>query len=158
MLKILFAGEGGQGVQVAAQILAQAAFKEGKKVSYIPNFGVEQRGGFSLAFLIIDERPIAYPKFAIADIAAVFSKDSLKRVKEHLGKKTKIILGPGVKEKTELTPRVWNTAILGKVNRAGGIVKEESLIAAMDERWQKQFEKNSDLRKLNLEALNDKRF
>ena len=157
-MKILFAGEGGRGVQVAAQILAQAAFREGKKVSYIPNFGVEQRGGFSLAFLIIDNRPIVYPKFAIADIAAIFSKDSLERVKKHLDKGTKIIFGPGVKEKTGLAPRVWNTAILGKVNRVGGIVKEASLIEAMDERWQKQFEKNPDLRKLNLEALNDEGF
>ncbi|PIU02197.1 ketoisovalerate oxidoreductase, partial [Candidatus Shapirobacteria bacterium CG09_land_8_20_14_0_10_49_15] len=56
-MKIIFAGEGGQGVQVIAEILAKAAFWDGQPSLYIPNFGVEQRGGVSLAFVVIDQTP-----------------------------------------------------------------------------------------------------
>jgi len=149
MLRILFAGEGGQGVQAAAQILAEAAFASGKKVTYIPNFGVEQRGGFSLAFIIVDTEPIAYPKFAKANILAAFSSASLGRVGQYLDKQTKIVtLG-----RSDLPPRAWNIAILGKVNRIGKIVSEEELIKALDKRFNRQFKKNPKLRTLNLEAL-----
>src|SRR4030042_2172131 len=95
-MKILFAGEGGQGVQVIAEILAQAAIKQGKKATYIPNFGVEQRGGVSLAFVIIDHQPIVYPKFEKADILAVLSERSWDRVEQYLNTKTKVIRGPGM--------------------------------------------------------------
>ena len=43
--KIVLAGEGGQGVQSIAKILVEAGYEAGKEVLYIPNFGVEQRGG-----------------------------------------------------------------------------------------------------------------
>ena len=154
-MKILFAGEGGQGVQVAAEILAKAAFAEGKEATHIPNFGVEQRGGVSLAFVVIDEKPIVYPKFKTADILAILSERSQERVKEHRGKKTMIILGPAVKGglKTKLPSRVWNMIVLGEVNRQGRVVKEDALIEAMDKRFARQFKKKPELRKLDLEAL-----
>jgi 2-oxoglutarate ferredoxin oxidoreductase subunit gamma len=149
VLRILFAGEGGQGVQAAAQILAEAAFAAEKKVTYIPNFGVEQRGGFSLAFIIVDSKLIAYPKFAKADILAAFSPASVERTKQYFDKKTKIVtLG-----QTDLPPRVWNIVILGKVNRLGKIIGEEELIKVMDRRFDRQFKKNPQLRELNIKAL-----
>ena len=43
VVKIALAGEGGQGVQSIAEILAEAANEQGKQALYIPNFGVEQR-------------------------------------------------------------------------------------------------------------------
>ena len=48
--KIVLAGEGGQGVQSIAKILVEAGYEAGKQILYIPNFGVEQRGGVSIAF------------------------------------------------------------------------------------------------------------
>jgi len=162
-MKILFAGEGGQGVQAIAEILAKAAFQEKKYASYIPNFGVEQRGGVSLAFVIIDRQPIVYPKFEKADILALLSNRSIERTKRYIEKKTKIILSPAVTKKFKienlklkidhLSPRVWNVAVLGRVNKIGKLVTEKSLIKAMDERFARQFKKRPELRKLDLEAL-----
>ena len=43
--KIALAGEGGQGVQSVASIIVEAANDKGREALYIPNFGVEQRGG-----------------------------------------------------------------------------------------------------------------
>lgn len=90
-MKILIAGEGGQGIQTAGQVLAKAAFEEGKKVLYIPNFGVEQRGGASLAFVVIDKNPVVYPKFEKADILVILSERIKKRVIRYQGPKTKVI-------------------------------------------------------------------
>ena len=156
MIKILIAGEGGQGVQVMAEILARAAFLEGKKASYIPNFGVEQRGGVSLAFVVIDEKPVVYPKFAKADILAVLADRSWERVKDYLDQQTKVIKGPAFKggEKSNFPPKVWNIVVLGKINKIGRVVLQENLIQALENRFAKQFEKKPELKELDLKALN----
>lgn len=90
-MKILIAGVGGQGAQTAAQAIAKAAFKEGKKVLYIPNFGVEQRGGASIAFVIVSEKPVVYPKFRTADVLGLLSDKIKERTKRYQGPKTKVI-------------------------------------------------------------------
>jgi 2-oxoglutarate ferredoxin oxidoreductase subunit gamma len=169
MIKVLIAGEGGQGIQAIAEILAKAAFNEKKYVLYIPNFGVEQRGGVSLAFVVIDKNPVVYPKFEKADILAILSGRSWERVKNYVEEKTKIIFGPAVTRKglpkvsigfhlrgvPGRTPRVWNILVLGRVNQVGKIVSLKNLIAAMDERFSRQFEKNPELRKLDIKALTE---
>lgn len=155
MIKILIAGEGGQGIQAIAEILAKAAFLENKNVLYIPNFGVEQRGGVSLAFVIIDNKKIVYPKFEKADILAILSERSKKRVDSYLNNKTYLILGPVItKEKINIPIKAWNIFVLGQINKKGKIVKKESLIKAMEERFFKQFIKNPQLKKIDIAALN----
>ena len=58
MIEIRFHGRGGQGSVTAAEILAQAAFKDGKYVQAFPFFGVERRGAPVMAFTRIDDEPI----------------------------------------------------------------------------------------------------
>ena len=58
MIEIRFHGRGGQGSVTAAEILAKAAFKDGKYVQAFPFFGVERRGAPVMAFTRIDEKPI----------------------------------------------------------------------------------------------------
>ncbi|MCK5562096.1 MAG: 2-oxoacid:acceptor oxidoreductase family protein, partial [Thermoplasmata archaeon] len=58
MIEIRFHGRGGQGAVVASNILAEAAFREGKDVQAFPYFGVERRGAPVTAFTKIDEKPI----------------------------------------------------------------------------------------------------
>jgi len=143
MMKVLIAGEGGQGIQAIAEILAKAAFLENKKVLYIPNFGVEQRGGVSLAFVVINDRPVVYPKFAKADILAILSERSWERVKDYIDPQTKVI-----KETNNMT-------VLGKINKIGKIVSQENLIKALDQRFAKQFAQNPQLRELDIKALTE---
>lgn len=78
--RIAMGGEGGQGVQSAADILAEAAYEEGKEALYIPNFGIEQRGGVSLAFVQIGDEPAGSPKFKQADFVVALSGRSLERL------------------------------------------------------------------------------
>ncbi len=58
MIEVRFHGRGGQGVVVASEVLARAAFKMGFEVSSFPFFGVERRGAPVTAFARIDNKPI----------------------------------------------------------------------------------------------------
>lgn len=157
-MKILLAGEGGQGIQLAAEILSYTGFLEGKDSSFIPNFGVEQRGGISLAFIVIGDEA-GYPKFEKADVLAIMCSRACTRVKGYISDKTKIIYGPesGTKEdlKTELPARVWNSLVLGKIVAFTNVVSKESLIKSMKEKLEEKFAENPTIESLNMEALNE---
>jgi len=59
MLKeIRIHGRGGQGGVTAAEMLARAAFKEGRWVQAIPFFGAERRGAPVKAFVRLADEPI----------------------------------------------------------------------------------------------------
>jgi len=58
MKEIRFHGRGGQGAVIASNILANAAFLEGKAVQAFPYFGVERRGAPVTAFVRVDDRQI----------------------------------------------------------------------------------------------------
>ncbi|MGC9517502.1 MAG: pyruvate synthase subunit PorC [Methanomicrobiales archaeon] len=58
MIEIRFHGRGGQGAVTAAEILAKAAFEDGKYCQAFPFFGVERRGAPVMAFSRINDKPI----------------------------------------------------------------------------------------------------
>lgn len=58
MIEVRFHGRGGQGVVIASEVLAKAAFKMGFEVSAFPFFGVERRGAPVTAYTRIDSKPI----------------------------------------------------------------------------------------------------
>jgi len=58
MIEIRLHGRGGQGAVVGANILAEAAMKEGKYVQAFPLFGAERRGAPVQAFLRVDTKYI----------------------------------------------------------------------------------------------------
>ena len=60
MVRILLAGQGGQGVLSAGRFLAESGLHEGKEVSYLPAYGPEMRGGTANCAVIIAEE-IASP-------------------------------------------------------------------------------------------------
>ena len=90
-LNILIVGEGGQGVQKIAEILARAAFNTNFIATYIPNFTVQQRGGVSIAFVRISQNAIVYPKFEKADLVIILSNRSINKIERFLTTKTNLI-------------------------------------------------------------------
>ena len=58
MLQIKIQGRGGQGAQLAGQVLATAFFQEGKYIQSFASYGGARRGTPVNAFLRVDERPI----------------------------------------------------------------------------------------------------
>lgn len=90
-IRIVLAGEGGQGVQVIANILAESANAEGKEAIYIPNFGVEQRGGVSIAYVQIDDKRIGSPKFPKGDIVIALSNRAVDRTRRYVDERTTFV-------------------------------------------------------------------
>ncbi|HSO93777.1 MAG TPA: 2-oxoacid:acceptor oxidoreductase family protein [Candidatus Dormibacteraeota bacterium] len=58
MFQVRIHGRGGQGVVTAAEMLAVAAFNEGRHAQAFPSFGSERTGAPVVAFCRIDDRPI----------------------------------------------------------------------------------------------------
>jgi 2-oxoglutarate ferredoxin oxidoreductase subunit gamma len=59
--EIVIAGFGGQGVLFAGQVLAYAAMDNDMKVTWIPSYGPEMRGGTANCTVIISEEEIGSP-------------------------------------------------------------------------------------------------
>ena len=58
---VVISGFGGQGVLVIGNLLAYAAMKEGKHVTYLPVYGVEMRGGTANCTIVISSNEIGSP-------------------------------------------------------------------------------------------------
>src|ERR671936_2477054 len=58
MFEVRIHGRGGQGVVTSAELLALAAFLEGRHAQAFPSFGSERTGAPVVAFCRFDERPI----------------------------------------------------------------------------------------------------
>lgn len=77
--EILIAGFGGQGVLTAGQLLAYAGNFEGKKVSWVPAYGPEQRGGTANCSVVISDRDIASPLVSEPTACIVMNQPSLEK-------------------------------------------------------------------------------
>lgn len=173
-IKIAMAGEGGQGVQTIAQILSDAAEFEGKESLYIPNFGVEQRGGVTIAFVQIGDEKIGAPKFKTGDIVIALSDRAVRRTQMYVGPQTLFVYDSGIAgveqdlpknarqilaipaletANKKLSPRVFNVLIMGAVIGATHVVTEEKAKQAIEKRLAYKFEQNPEFRELNHKAL-----
>jgi 2-oxoacid:acceptor oxidoreductase gamma subunit (pyruvate/2-ketoisovalerate family)/2-oxoacid:acceptor oxidoreductase delta subunit (pyruvate/2-ketoisovalerate family) len=158
MIEIRFHGRGGQGAVIASELLAQAAFLDGKKPQSFPFFGVERRGAPVTAFTRIDDRPIGVrTSITSPDVVVVLDPGLLERtpvtdglrpnglllvntskpaemlvapagVRRAAVDATKIALAHGLG--TPMMPIV-NTAILGALARATAVVSLEALSRAV---------------------------
>jgi 2-oxoglutarate ferredoxin oxidoreductase subunit gamma len=61
LIKIIFAGFGGQGVLSMGLNLTQAAMLDGKFTTYLPSYGAEVRGGTANCTVSISDSEIASP-------------------------------------------------------------------------------------------------
>jgi len=152
MLKeMIFAGFGGQGVLSMGTLLAYAAMKEGKEVSWMPSYGPEMRGGTANCIVNISDEPISSPIVSDYDVAVVLNQPSLKKFEPRV-KKGGILIWesthikepptrsdirvyglPAIEKATnELkNVRVMNMLVLGALVKLNQIVKRESLVIAL---------------------------
>jgi len=161
ILEVRWHGRGGQGAWTASELLARAAIYEGKYIQSFPEFGPERMGAPVTAFTRISTEPI-YIHSAVynPDVVAVLdstllktvsvseglseegtiilnSKDDLAEIRKTLNtNKGKVWAVPA----TEIAIRILgipitNTAMLGAVARATGIVSLESIEKTVKERF-----------------------
>ncbi|MDA8235176.1 MAG: 2-oxoacid:acceptor oxidoreductase family protein [Clostridia bacterium] len=74
--QIRLAGSGGQGLILAAIILAEAAIQAGYNVVQTQSYGPEARGGASRADVIISKGEIDYPKVTNPNLLLVMSQQA----------------------------------------------------------------------------------
>jgi 2-oxoglutarate ferredoxin oxidoreductase subunit gamma len=74
---VIIAGFGGQGVLVIGNLLAYAAMKEGRYVTYLPTYGVEMRGGTANCTIVISSQEIGSPVVGRPRAAIVMNLPSL---------------------------------------------------------------------------------
>jgi len=174
LIRVALAGEGGQGVQSVAEILTEAAYNENQQTIYIPNFGLEQRGGVSVAFIQFSEKRIGAPRFNKADVVIALSGRAVARTAEYSDENTlyvydsgfefdksdlpdvfkKIIAIPAIETANrELHPRVFNIIIMGAVIGLTDVVSFEAAQKALEHKLGHKFEKDPKLREMNLKAL-----
>ena len=69
-------GFGGQGVVTAGRILALAAIQKNPQLYaiYTPSYGFATRGGNAMSDVILDDKPINYPKVIKLDLLVALSK------------------------------------------------------------------------------------
>ena len=76
---LIAAGFGGQGVLLLGQIVAHAAMKEGKFVTWIPSYGPEMRGGTANCSVAISEEEIGSPVVNHPDCLVIMNQPSLSK-------------------------------------------------------------------------------
>lgn len=172
--KIVLAGEGGQGVQSIAKILVEAGYEAGKQVLYIPNFGVEQRGGVSIAFCQIADETIGEPRYSKGDIIVMLSDRAIDRCETYVNKNSIVVYDTSVctkkpnidckqvigidankiaNEDPSLGARVFNIIILGVIQAATNVLKLDDIKNAMEMALGKKFDAKPELRTKNYKAL-----
>jgi 2-oxoacid:acceptor oxidoreductase gamma subunit (pyruvate/2-ketoisovalerate family) len=172
MKSVRFHGRGGEGTVIAAELLADAAFKEGKWVQAFPHFGPERRGAPVTSYVRVADKPIRLrgplyePHYVVVlnpllaesiDVAEGLQKTGLllingpgrRRRKELEGHKVVKVDATRIAVKLGLVvagSAAVNTVMLGALSRATRIVSLDSLRQAIRERW------SGDLGEKNAEA------
>ncbi|MEK9158729.1 MAG: 2-oxoacid:acceptor oxidoreductase family protein [Patescibacteria group bacterium] len=129
----MIAGEGGQGVQSLAYILTQALFKAGLEVSFVPNYGLEQRGGMSLAYIQVSNKKIVYPRFNRPDLLILMAESARPRVAKLISQTQQVLETEPHKEllkENKLPAHTYNMLTLGilaKILADKKIIKTEEI-------------------------------
>lgn len=153
LVEAIFSGFGGQGVLSMGKLLAYAAMKEGKEISWMPSYGPEMRGGTANCIVNISDDPISSPVVTEYDVAVVLNLPSLKKFEPRVKKGGLLIWESStIKEgptrddiecvalpaidmaSNELkNVKVMNMLVLGSLVKLKGIVKSETLLEALKE-------------------------
>lgn len=77
--RIVIAGFGGQGVMALGQLLTYSGMIEDKKVSWLPSYGPEMRGGTANCNVIISSSAVGSPVVIESTSAIVMNRPSLDK-------------------------------------------------------------------------------
>jgi 2-oxoglutarate ferredoxin oxidoreductase subunit gamma len=75
--RLLMSGSGGQGVILAGKVLATAAVKTIRHVTFFPDYGAEVRGGTSKCQVVLSSEEIASPVSDVFESLVVMNQESL---------------------------------------------------------------------------------
>lgn len=79
---IIITGFGGQGILFAGKILAYTALVTGKKLSWLPSYGPEMRGGTANCHVIVSDEAVGSPIIITPDVLISMNKPSLDKFED----------------------------------------------------------------------------
>lgn len=166
---ILIAGFGGQGVLFAGKFLAYMGINEGKKVSWLPSYGPEMRGGTANCSIIISENDVGSPIVNTPDILIAMNLPSLDKYEDTVVTGGQIYVDSSLISRKVIRSDVdvfyipatrladenglntlANMIILGKLLKEGGAVAYKNVEAALKKVVSAR---KADLFNFNLKAL-----
>ncbi len=177
LIEIRWHGRGGQGAVTSAELLARAAINEGKYAQAFPTFGTERRGAPVTAFTRISgEKPIRI-RAGITDpdiiivfdptllnimnvseglkdggIAVINSPKSIEDLKADFGGNWRLAVVNASRIAREvLKVNIVNTTMIGALVKVTGVVKLESLLDPVQERFGRLAERNINAMKSAIE-------
>lgn len=174
--EIIIYGRGGQGVKTTAEILAQAALLENKKIQAFPEFGPERSGAPVRSFVIISDKgiithqPIKDPDCVLVlddsilnflevdknltegEPLIINSKRDRLEIKQKIKSSANIVTvdASGISEKIIGIARP-NTVILGKFSLVTEAVQLENIITAFRNKYQEKIGKEQTEK--NIQAI-----
>ncbi len=167
---ILFSGFGGQGILFAGKFLAYKGLIDNKKVSWLPSYGPEMRGGTASCSVIISDEDVGSPIVSNPDILVAMNLPSLDKFENAVVKNgiifadstlierkvkrddVRVIYIPATKLASDNNmPTLANMIIVGRLLKEINDFNDNSVSAALDKVISA---KHADMRDINLSALN----
>ena len=166
---ILIAGFGGQGILFAAKQLALAGMYVNKKVTWMPSYGPETRGGSSSCTVMISDEEIGSPVTPEPETLLVMNLPSYLKFHNSIKKGGNLICDSSLvslkSDRDDIAkyyipatslaydnnmPKLANVIMLGKLIAATGIFTPDELIMSMEKSIP---ESRKELLELNIRAL-----
>lgn len=151
-LQIVLSGVGGQGLISTGEIIGEAAsIHENAYATLTSSYGSETRGTFTKSDVIVSDKPINYPNIETPDVILCLAQVAYDRYVDRLADHTlvfydkeQVIPRPGAKGQhfghafREMSlqlgnPAVANTIALGLMAQKTGLLRRDSLVAAIRE-------------------------
>jgi len=167
LTEIRWHGRGGQGAVTSAELLARAVISKDKYAQAFPSFGPERRGAPVLAFVRISNEQIRIrsqitePDVVVVldpsllrltnvtsglkdgGICIVNTKKSAEEIREELGIKCRLATIDATRIAREtLGIPITNTTMIGALIRATGVVRLESLVEPVKQRFGRLADRN----------------
>lgn len=156
---LIISGFGGQGVLIVGNLLAYAAMKEGKHVTYLPTYGVEMRGGTASCTIVISSNEIGSPIMERPHSAIVMNLPSLVKYEPRLLPKgllmfNSTLIDPKETRRKDIellpipvneiaiengNPKLANMVALGAFNEKIRLVQMTSLYESFEKVWDERY-------------------
>ena len=173
LIEIRWHGRGGQGAVTSAELLAQAAISEDQYAHAFPSFGPERRGAPVLSFVRISRQepiriraeitepdvvvvldpgllPIINVTSGLKDdgLVVINTRKQAEQIRREFGINQSIATVNATKIAREiLGVPITNTTMVGAVIKATGVVKLDSLLEPLKQRFGRLAERNFEAMK-----------
>ncbi|MBI4495706.1 MAG: 2-oxoacid:acceptor oxidoreductase family protein [Deltaproteobacteria bacterium] len=149
--EVIMSGVGGQGIMVIGNLLSQAAFLEELKVTYLPSYGVEKRGGHADCTVVISSAEIGSPVVGYPMSCIAMNRTSLAKYEPRIKPGGFLLLNSSLVDPREASrpdlevlplpaaeiarslgnDRLSNMVVIGAFAERTGVVSLEMLISAL---------------------------